>query len=151
MVDLLVADDLRMREGVKDALGTELHTSLFPILLKNLQSIVAHFFENERATPQSPFSHFIKQAISMLRLFFERIGEPLSEQTSERVSALLIDFVLCELIVNHKDRPPLINNPAVKNQMIDYFLAWATNVNTVRLTYIPTHPLALLCAPLFLS
>ncbi|PLW39261.1 hypothetical protein PCASD_05356 [Puccinia coronata f. sp. avenae] len=131
MVDLLVADDLRMREGVKDALGTELHTSLFPILLKHLQSIVAHFFENERATPQSPFSHFIKQAISMLRLFFERIGEPLSEQTSESVSALLIDFVLCELIVNHKDRPPLINNPAVKNQMIDYFLAWATNVNMV--------------------
>ncbi|PLW05507.1 hypothetical protein PCASD_23830, partial [Puccinia coronata f. sp. avenae] len=157
MVDLLVADDLRMREGVKDALGTELHTSLFPILLKHLRSIVAHFFENERAKPQSPFSHFIEQAISMLRLFFERIVEPLSEQTSERVSALLIDFVrytnrlgslgsdyqpiatrikykmaqLCELIVNHKDRPPLINNPAVKNQMIDYFLAWATNVNMV--------------------
>jgi neurofibromin 1 len=157
MVDLLVADDLRMREGVKDALGTELNTALFPILLKHLKSIVAHFFENDRAKPQSPFSHFIEQAISMLRLFFERITEPLSELTSERVCSLLIDFTrytnrlgnlgsefqaiatrikykmaqLCELIVAHKDRIPLINNPVVKNQMIDYFLAWATSVNMV--------------------
>ncbi|KAA1136272.1 Ras GTPase activating protein ira2 [Puccinia graminis f. sp. tritici] len=157
MVDLLVADDLRMREGVKDALGTELNTALFPILLKHLKSIVAHFFENDRVKPQSPFSHFIEQAISMLRLFFERISEPLSELTSERVCSLLIDFTrytnrlgnlgsefqaiatrikykmaqLCELIVAHKDRIPLITNPVVKNQMIDYFLAWATNVNMV--------------------
>ncbi|KAA1100871.1 Ras GTPase activating protein ira2 [Puccinia graminis f. sp. tritici] len=89
----------------------------------------------------------------MLRLFFERITEPFSE----RVCSLLIDFTrytnrlgnlgsefqaiatrikykmaqLCELIVAHKDRIPLINNPVVKNQMIDYFLAWATNVNMV--------------------
>ncbi|OAV97573.1 hypothetical protein PTTG_26002 [Puccinia triticina 1-1 BBBD Race 1] len=83
MVDLLVADDLRMREGVKDALGTELHTALFPILLKHLKSIVAHFFEHKRAKPQSPFSHFIEQAISMLRLFFERIVEPLAEPVAE--------------------------------------------------------------------
>jgi len=157
MVDLLVADDLRMREGVKDALGTELNTALFPILLKHLRSIVAHFFENDRAKPQSPFSHFIEQAISMLRLFFERFTEPFSEQTSERVCGLLIDFTrytnrlgnmgsdyyaiatrikykmaqLCELIVNHKDRVDLVNNPIIKNQMIDYFLSWAASVNMV--------------------
>jgi hypothetical protein len=48
MVDLLVADGLRMREGEKDALGTELHASgLFPILLKHLWLIVAHFFGDE--------------------------------------------------------------------------------------------------------
>ncbi|PLW35381.1 hypothetical protein PCASD_15514 [Puccinia coronata f. sp. avenae] len=136
MVDLLVAHDLPMREGVKDALEMELNMMLFPILLKPVRSIVAHFLENERAKPQTDW-------------------EPLNVQTSERVSALLIDFVryvnrlgflgsdyhtiatrikhkmaqLCALIVHHKDRPPLINNPPVKNQMIDYFLAWATNVN----------------------
>jgi hypothetical protein len=74
MVDLLVAHDLPMREGVKDALEMELNMMLFPILLKPVRSIVAHFLENERAKPQSPFSHYIEQAISMLRLFFERIG-----------------------------------------------------------------------------
>ncbi|KAA1100860.1 Ras GTPase activating protein ira2 [Puccinia graminis f. sp. tritici] len=84
--------DLRMREGVKDALGTELNMVLFPILLKHLKSIVAHFFENDQAKPQSPFSHFIEQAISMLRLFCERITKPFSELTSERVCSLLIDL-----------------------------------------------------------
>ncbi|WAR61885.1 hypothetical protein PtB15_12B577 [Puccinia triticina] len=159
MVDLLVADDLRMREGVKDALGTELHTALFPILLKHLKSIVAHFFEHERAKPQSPFSHFIEQAISMLRLFFERIVEPLAEPVAERVAALLIDFTrytnrlgclgsdfgpiatrikykmaqLAEVIVacNKERAAPLVTSTVLKNQMIDYFLAWATSVNMV--------------------
>ncbi|OAV89866.1 hypothetical protein PTTG_28520 [Puccinia triticina 1-1 BBBD Race 1] len=159
MVDLLVADDLRMREGVKDALGTELHTALFPILLKHLKSIVAHFFEHERAKPQSPFSHFIEQAISMLRLFFERIVEPLPEPFAERVVALLIDFTrytnrrgclgsdfgpiatrikykmaqLAEVIVacNKERAAPLVTSTVLKNQMIDYFLAWATSVNMV--------------------
>lgn len=157
MVDLLVADDLRMREGVKDALGMELNTALFPILLKHLRSIVAHFFDNDRPKPQSPFTHFIEQAISMLRLFFERITEPLGDQASDRVCGLLIDFArytnrlgtmgpdsqsistrikykmaqLCELIVNHKDKVALVNNPIFKNQMIDYLLAWATSINLV--------------------
>ncbi|PLW35692.1 hypothetical protein PCANC_13825 [Puccinia coronata f. sp. avenae] len=35
------------------------------------------------------------------------------------------------MFVHRKDRPPLIKNPEVKNQMINYFLAWATNVNMV--------------------
>ncbi|MBW0469189.1 hypothetical protein O181_008904 [Austropuccinia psidii MF-1] len=155
MVDLLVADDLRMREGVKDALGTELNVTLFPVLLKHLKSIVAHFFDNDRAKPQSPFTHFIEQAISMLRLFFERLTEPLSHQASDRVGELLIDFArytnrlgsmnpdsqgistrikykmaqLCELIVNHKDKIASVNNAMFKNQMINYFLAWSASVN----------------------
>ncbi|WAR53923.1 hypothetical protein PtB15_3B432 [Puccinia triticina] len=37
-------------------------------------------------------AHFIEQAISMLRLFFERIIEPLAEPVAEGVAALLIDF-----------------------------------------------------------
>ncbi|PLW29694.1 hypothetical protein PCASD_22315 [Puccinia coronata f. sp. avenae] len=37
------------------------------------------------------------------------------------------NFILVQVL----DRPPLINNPPVKNQMINYFLAWATNVNMV--------------------
>ncbi|KAH9819427.1 hypothetical protein DFH28DRAFT_1080087 [Melampsora americana] len=77
MVDLLVADDLRMREGVKDALGTELSVSLFPILLKHLKSIVAHFFEHGRPKPQSPFTHFIEQAISIRH--FDYLTHMLSE------------------------------------------------------------------------
>ncbi|WAR53900.1 hypothetical protein PtB15_3B409 [Puccinia triticina] len=154
MVDLLVADDLRMREGVKDALGMELNTALFPILLKHLKSIVAHFFEHEQAKPQSPFSHFIEQAISMLRLFFKRINEPLAKPVAKRLAGLLVDFArytnqlgslgsdfspiatrikykmaqLCELLVAHKDRPPLVNSPVLKSQLIGYFLAWATSI-----------------------
>ncbi|OAV92771.1 hypothetical protein PTTG_04966 [Puccinia triticina 1-1 BBBD Race 1] len=166
MVDLLVADDLRMREGVKDALGMELNTALFPILLKHLKSIVAHFFEHEQAKPQSPFSHFIEQAISMLRLFFKRINEPLAKPVAKRLAGLLVDFArytnqlgslgsdfspfatrikykmaqLCELLVAHKDRPPLVNSPVLKSQLIGYFLAWATSIIIVHLHILTPLP-----------
>lgn len=159
MVDLLVADDLRMREGVKDALGSELSPSLFPVLLKHLKSIVAHFFEHDRPKPQSPFTHFIEQAITMLRLFFERITDPLTDQASERVSELIIDFArytnrlsglsndyaglsirikykmaqLCEMVVSdyNKEKVPLVRSAVVKNQMIDYLLSWSSAVTLV--------------------
>ncbi|CAH7670866.1 hypothetical protein BY996DRAFT_4641287 [Phakopsora pachyrhizi] len=157
MVDLLVADDLKMREGVKDALGMELNSSLFPILLKHLKSIVAHFFENDQPKPQSPFTHFIEQTISMLRLFFERLNDPLGDQAPERVGELLIDFArytnrlghtgsenlnistrikyklaqLCEIIINLRDKVGLSTNIIFKNCMIDYFLAWSASVNMV--------------------
>lgn len=155
-----MADDLRMREGVKDALGTELSVSLFPILLKHLKSIVAHFFEHDRPRPQSPFTHFIEQAISMLRLFFERLNEPLNESAIERVNELLIDFArytnrlsnsttgsvesnqgfssrikykmaqLSEMMVNHQ-KGLVVKDTMVKNLMIDYFLAWSSAVTLV--------------------
>lgn len=153
MVDMLVAENLQTREGVKDALGMELHPSLFPTLMQHLQAIVRHFFEDEKPKPQAPYTHFVEQTLAMLRLFLDRVTEPLDERTKFELTSLLIDFArytnklaamsesqhaagnikywmaqMCEIAAR---RECSISRPNVSMLLLEYLLSWAADVPLV--------------------
>lgn len=153
MVDMLVADDLQTREGVKDALGIELDASLVPVLLKHLRTIVDHFFVDDVPRPQPPYTHFLEQTLYMLRLFLDRMTGPLDTATKNELTVLLLDFArytnklgsmpesqqsavkikywmaqMCEL-GSRRECFPHADAPI---RLLDYQLGWAAEVHLVR-------------------
>jgi hypothetical protein len=153
MVDLLVADDARMREAVKDALGSDLSPSLFPILFKHLKSIVVHFFDDIPGAKE-PYTHFIDQAVAMLRLIFDRVSEPFSSDASATVEDLLLDFSkyihrlgtsasalrtktrmcqLCEALLTKQNTVQSGHDPVFRNALLEHLENWASESKYVRL------------------
>ncbi|PVG03445.1 hypothetical protein CPB86DRAFT_723065 [Serendipita vermifera] len=74
VVELLVSDNGFVRETAKEALGTESHPFLFPMILLQLDSVITRL--SERRYPDwnpANTSVFIDHALSVLKMIFERI------------------------------------------------------------------------------
>ena len=99
-VDMLINDDILTRETAKDALGSELHPKLYPLLLAQLDTWAALIFSGDKSVLIVPrrvssrlfdgsalvdwtehsISIFVDQTISVLKLVFDRL-ESASEAT----------------------------------------------------------------------
>ncbi|OZJ03142.1 hypothetical protein BZG36_04650, partial [Bifiguratus adelaidae] len=77
MVDLLVSDNVVVREVVKEILGTDLSPGLYALLFHHLETAVARFFDSDRSAICSDRNTlFIEHAISVLKLLLDRMGDP---------------------------------------------------------------------------
>jgi neurofibromin 1 len=77
MTDMLVSDNVYIREGVKDTLGNDLSPALYVILFNNLQAYMNRCFDSNGDTIRSPQNKlFVEQAVLVLRLIIDRLVNP---------------------------------------------------------------------------
>ncbi|CAG8574310.1 8733_t:CDS:10, partial [Diversispora eburnea] len=149
MVDLLVCDSIYVRESVRETLGTELSPRLYVLLFRNLESIVARFFDTDgEANPTERYTLFVEQAISVLKLILERIQE-LSEnlytvdlgglvlsfarylnRLGTGYSALIIKKKMCQLVeilTLKKEHVTLRQEIILRNRLLEIFIEWTSD------------------------
>ncbi|KAL7420982.1 Ras GTPase activating protein ira2 [Cryptotrichosporon argae] len=73
-VDSLVSNSLHVRESMKEALGTELPTSLCGIVVKQMSRLLLHSTGSGGITPSDALTTFVEQAISVLKLVVDRMN-----------------------------------------------------------------------------
>ncbi|KAF9578599.1 Ras GTPase activating protein ira2, partial [Lunasporangiospora selenospora] len=77
MVQLLVNEQVFVRDVVKRTLGSELSPSLYPVLFKQLIYVVSRFFDSHGdAMCTDQYTMFVDQAISVLKLVLDRMSSP---------------------------------------------------------------------------
>ena len=100
-----VSENPGVQSSVKDSLGSVFGVDAFPILFKQLHSIISRFIESDdtssSADTSSIFSHFIGEALSLLSLQSDRLSGDLLKATSN----LLDDLILaCTRFVSRMGR-----------------------------------------------
>jgi neurofibromin 1 len=148
-----VSDSIKVRDGVKDVLGSDLSHLQYPIFFKHLYSIVGHFLDNERATvTEDGFTVFIEQTISVLRLMFDRLVEPLSKLATTTLDGLLLSFTiyvqrlgtslhanrlkirlcqLCEVVLVKRGPATLERDSAFRNELVEHLVSWSSDSQPV--------------------
>ncbi|WWC73068.1 uncharacterized protein I206_107033 [Kwoniella pini CBS 10737] len=73
-VDLLVSASVNVRETVKNALGSELPTNGCRMLVGPMIKLLSHAISPSGVNISEPFTIFVEQAVSVLRLLIDRMG-----------------------------------------------------------------------------
>lgn len=77
MTDMLVSDNVYIREGTKDTLGNDLSPALYVILFRNLESYMTKCFDSNGDAIGSPQNKlFVEQSVLVLRLILDRLVDP---------------------------------------------------------------------------
>lgn len=77
MTDMLVSDNVYIREGIKDTLGNDLSPALYVILFRNLESYMTKCFDSNGDAIGSPQNKlFVEQSVLVLRLILDRLVDP---------------------------------------------------------------------------
>ncbi|KAI8801315.1 hypothetical protein BJ742DRAFT_685193 [Cladochytrium replicatum] len=86
MVELLVCDNVMVREAAKDFLGNELATSLYGILFKTLEALVERFFDGKNEVMITERNTvLLESTIAVLKLTIDR-AEELSPESAKMYS-----------------------------------------------------------------
>ncbi|KAJ3107169.1 Ras GTPase activating protein ira2 [Phlyctochytrium bullatum] len=72
LINLLVCDNVVVREAVKEFLGNELNERLFDILLTHYENIVARFLHSNEVVGIERNVLFVESAITVLKMILER-------------------------------------------------------------------------------
>lgn len=158
LVELLVHEDLVVRDVAKEALGSESQTKLYSMIIFQLDSVVSRLLDR-RLPDWNPANTpiLIEQAISVLRLIFDRIetiadGAQLNVDVTHivlQLSAFLnswssslntirikIKFCnLCNSLFSKSDILALKKSVAMRNQLLDSIHQW---VNVISMDW-PMH------------
>lgn len=148
-----VSDSIKVRDAVKDVLGSDLSHLQYPIFFKHLYSIVGHFLDNERATAtEDGFTVFIEQTISVLRLMFDRLVDPLPKLATTTLDGLLLSFTiyvqrlgtslhanrlkirlcqLCEVVLVIRGPATLERDSAFRNELVEHLVSWSSDSQSV--------------------
>lgn len=73
-VDFLVSPSIHVRESIKDALGSELPLSLCRVLVVQMTKLLGHSITPGGVAASEAFTTFVEQAISVLRLWVDRVN-----------------------------------------------------------------------------
>ncbi|KAG8732817.1 Ras GTPase activating protein ira2 [Ceratobasidium sp. 423] len=147
MVELLMSTHLFCRETVKDALGQELHPRLYSMLMGRFLASAKDKLGRE-APWGSELSQFVEQAVTVLRLIFERIeSETDTSHIKVSISALVrailqilhaapkddswgmrIRVKFCQMTYNlfeKRDYLALEQELMLRGQLLEAFAEWA--------------------------
>ncbi|KAJ3192593.1 Neurofibromin 1 [Irineochytrium annulatum] len=81
LINLLVCDNVVVREAVKEFLGNELNHRLFDALLAHYENIVTRFLTTPEQVSVDRNILFVESAISVLKMILERTADP-TDQSS---------------------------------------------------------------------
>ncbi|KAG0224055.1 Ras GTPase activating protein ira2, partial [Actinomortierella wolfii] len=149
MVQLLVNEQVFVRDVVKQTLGSELSPSLYPILFKQLIFVVSRFFDAQgEVICQEQYTMFIDQAISVLKLVLDRMQSPSDAIFSVDFGALVLYFArylhrlghslsglrvkikmcqLCETLMLKKEYVSLRQEIRLRNKMVEVMIEWTSD------------------------
>lgn len=153
MVQLLVNEQIFVRDVVKQTLGSELSPALYPVLFKQLMFVVARFFDSHgepMCTDQ--YTMFVDQAISVLKLVLDRMSTPADAIFSVDFGSLVLYFArylhrlghslnglrvkikmcqLCETLMLKKEYISLRQEIRLRNKMVEVMIEWTSDFSLV--------------------
>jgi len=94
LLDWLVCDSVAVRESVKDTIGMEISSALYPMLFSCMRSRVDTFFDtkNEEVIASERATLLIEQLIVIVRLILERVTSFSDTLASVDLESLLLQF-----------------------------------------------------------
>lgn len=153
MVDLLLCDNIIVREWVKEILGTDLSPTLYPMLFRYMETVLAKYFGPD-GDPicNSRNTLFVEQAISVLKLVLDRMedssenlltvdfGSLISQyakylnKLGSGQSALKIKIKFCQLtevLMTKKDKITLRQEFRLRNKLLEIIVEWTSDFSLV--------------------
>ncbi|KAI8972992.1 hypothetical protein BDB01DRAFT_839035 [Pilobolus umbonatus] len=149
MVDLLLCDNVIVREWVKEILGSDLSPALYPMLFRYMETVLSKHFESD-GDPicNSRNTLFVEQAISVLKLVLDRMESSaenlLTVDFSSLInqyarylnklgndqSALKIKIKFCQLtkvLMTKKDKVTLRQEFKLRNKLLEIIVEWTSD------------------------
>jgi neurofibromin 1 len=154
MVDLLLCDNVIVREWVMDILGTDLSPALYPIMFRHLETVLARCFGSDGDPLCSPrYTLFVEQAISVLKLVLDRMEETVDSLFTVDFGGLIDQYAkylnklgsgqlalkmkirfchLCEVLMAKKDRINIRQEFKLRNKLLEIIVEWTSDFSLVR-------------------
>lgn len=154
MVELLISENVLVREVVKETLGADLSPSLYPNLFRQLEVIVGRFVDPDGdVTCREQYTLFVEQAISVLKLVLDRISDPSDNLFTVDFGNLVLSFArylnrlgtnhvalrikvrmcqLCEVLMQKKDCVTLRQEIKLRNKILEIIVEWTSDFSLVR-------------------
>jgi neurofibromin 1 len=154
MVDLLLCDNVIVREWVMDILGTDLSPALYPIMFRHLETVLGKCFGSDGDPRCSPrYTLFVEQAISVLKLVLDRMEETVDSLFTVDFGGLIDQYAkylnklgngqlaltmkirfchLCEVLMAKKDRINIRQEFRLRNKLLEIIVEWTSDFSLVR-------------------
>lgn len=149
MVELLICDNVIVREWVREILGTDLSPTLYPIMFRHLENTLAKCFGADHDPICSPrYTLFVEQAISVLKLVLDRMDDTVDNLFTVDFSGLISQYAqylnklgsnqqsmkikikmcqLCEVLMARKDRITLRQEFRLRNKLLEIIVEWTSD------------------------
>ncbi|OZJ06244.1 hypothetical protein BZG36_00849 [Bifiguratus adelaidae] len=149
MAEMLVHDELLLREVTKDILGSDLSPNLFGVLFRHLESIVNTFSPREGEVVCSPMNTtFVDQITSVLKLILDRLTDQDGMLINVDIGSLIFSLVryldhlgvtppalrikiktcqLCENLMAKKDIIMMGQEIRLRNQLLETITEWTSD------------------------
>lgn len=149
MVELMICDNVIVREWVREILGTDLSPALYPIMFRHLEHTLAKCFAADHDPICSPrFTLFVEQAISVLKLVLDRMDDTVDNLFTVDFSGLISQYAqylnklgnnpqsmkikikmcqLCEVLMHRKDRITLRQEFRLRNKLLEIIVEWTSD------------------------
>ncbi|SAM09354.1 hypothetical protein [Absidia glauca] len=149
MVDLLLCDNVIVREWVMDILGTDLSPALYPIMFRHLETVLGKCFGSDGDPRCSPrYTLFVEQAISVLKLVLDRMEETVDSLFTVDFGGLIDQYAkylnklgngqlaltmkirfchLCEVLMAKKDRINIRQEFRLRNKLLEIIVEWTSD------------------------
>ncbi|KAI8137099.1 hypothetical protein BJV82DRAFT_547510 [Fennellomyces sp. T-0311] len=149
MVELLICDNVIVREWVREILGTDLSPTLYPIMFRHLENTLAKCFGADHDPICSPrYTLFVEQAISVLKLVLDRMDDTVDNLFTVDFSGLISQYAqylnklgsnqqsmkikikmcqLCEVLMIRKDRITLRQEFRLRNKLLEIIVEWTSD------------------------
>ncbi|KAI8394136.1 uncharacterized protein BYT42DRAFT_553510 [Radiomyces spectabilis] len=149
MVDLLTADNVVVRESVKDTLGCDLSPGLYAILFRHLEAAMNRSFDADKEVICSPRTTLlVEQGVFILKSILDRLTDPgdclLSIDFSTLINpfaaylsklpssyaALRIKIKMCHLVealVLKKEQIILRDEMRMRNKLLEIIVEWTSD------------------------
>ncbi|KAI9597754.1 hypothetical protein BDF19DRAFT_434347 [Syncephalis fuscata] len=149
MVELLVCENVVVREVVQQTLGADLSPALYGILFTQLEHEVDRFLTTDNETYCSDRNTlFVEQAISVIKLILERMETTNQSLLAVDLGKLILSFAqylnrinmnavvlrikikmcqLCEILMAKKDFLSLRQEIKFRNQVLEFTIEWTSD------------------------
>ncbi|KAF7730429.1 Ras GTPase activating protein ira2 [Apophysomyces ossiformis] len=149
ITELLISENVFVREGVKDILGNDLSPALYSSLFRHLEGIMARFFGPDgEAVCGAQSSLFVEQAILVLKLILDRLVDPNDYLLSVDFSTLINRFIsylnklqnhyvglrikirmcrLIEKVMLKKEHIIIRDETKLRNKLLEVIVEWTSD------------------------
>ncbi|CAO3626389.1 unnamed protein product [Cunninghamella echinulata] len=149
MVELLLCDNVIVREWVMDILGTDLSPALYPTMFRHLENVLSKCFGSDGDPLCSPrYTLFVEQAISVLKLVLDRMEETVDSLFTVDFGGLIDQYAkylnklgsgqsalkmkirfchLCEVLMAKKDRISIRQEFKLRNKLLEIIVEWTSD------------------------
>ena len=154
MANLLTSDNVFIREGVKEILGTDLSPTLYAILFRHLERLMSRCFSTENEPLCSARNTLlVEESVLVLKLILDRLVDPGDVLLSIDFSTLIYQFAkylnklpnsyntlrikikmcyLVEILMQKKEQIIVRDEMRLRNRLLEMIVEWTSDFALVR-------------------